>query len=151
MGRVGGLPGEPPTHDELLTKGASLTPMTPKRPPAGMVLPNAFGLLSMQSFRRTNSGLKRSNSGLKSAPVRTALNCSCILQLIAVSSLSCSSLHREKASDCTRTTCKCSSASARQCCGLWDSWDVGMRAKAASSCLRCVEMGFGRFCAVWGA
>ncbi|KAK9902754.1 hypothetical protein WJX75_004977 [Coccomyxa subellipsoidea] len=55
-----GTLGEP----EQLGPGRSLTPMTPKRPPAGMVMPNAFGLLSMQSFRRNNSGLGRSNSGL---------------------------------------------------------------------------------------
>ena len=36
----------------LASHQRSLTPMTPKRPPKGMVLPNAFGLLSMQSFKK---------------------------------------------------------------------------------------------------
>ncbi len=40
-----------PEDDRVLTPGRSLTPMTPKRPPKGLVLPNAFGLLSMQSFK----------------------------------------------------------------------------------------------------
>ena len=48
----------PPGDDRLpvLEHGRSLTPMTPKRPPKGMVLPNAFGLLSMQSFKKAGSG-----------------------------------------------------------------------------------------------
>ena len=53
-----GSAAAPPTDDGLpaLEHGRSLTPMTPKRPPKGLVLPNAFGLLSMQSFKKAGSG-----------------------------------------------------------------------------------------------
>lgn len=52
-----GSPAVPPPaeDDRVLTPGRSLTPMTPKRPPKGLVLPNAFGLLSMQSFKSQRS------------------------------------------------------------------------------------------------
>ncbi|BDA51135.1 probable serine/threonine-protein kinase STY8 at C-terminar half [Coccomyxa sp. Obi] len=49
--------------EQLLTTGKSLPPVSPKPPPAGMVLPNVFGLQSMLSFKRSNSGLNRSASG----------------------------------------------------------------------------------------
>ncbi len=41
--------------DNILTHGQSLPPVTPRPPPHGMVLPNAFGLMSMKSFKRSNS------------------------------------------------------------------------------------------------
>ena len=44
--------------------------MSPKPPPAGMVLPNVLGLQSMLSFGRSTSGkLDRSNSGRDRAQV----------------------------------------------------------------------------------
>jgi hypothetical protein len=49
-----GPPGGGEERQALASHGRSLTPMTPKRPPKGMVLPNAFGLLSMQSFKKAS-------------------------------------------------------------------------------------------------
>lgn len=40
---------------QMLTHGQSLPSVTPRPPPGGMVLPNAFGLMSMKSFTRSNS------------------------------------------------------------------------------------------------
>ena len=39
----------------MLSSGKSIPPMTPRPPPGGMVLPNAFGLMSMKSFKRSSS------------------------------------------------------------------------------------------------
>lgn len=43
-------------QEDVLDRGRSLTPMTPKRPPKGMVLPNAFGLLALQSWQAPREG-----------------------------------------------------------------------------------------------
>ena len=40
---------------EMFASGKSNPPVTPRPPPGGMVLPNAFGLMSMKSFKRSNS------------------------------------------------------------------------------------------------
>ncbi len=60
--------------DNILTHGQSLPPVTPRPPPHGMVLPNAFGLMSMKSFKRSNSS-KGPSSQVRSARRLSALIC----------------------------------------------------------------------------
>ncbi|CAK0785070.1 hypothetical protein CVIRNUC_008276 [Coccomyxa viridis] len=57
---------------EMLSSGKSIPPMTPRPPPGGMVLPNAFGLMSMKSFKRSSSskgaGAQDSANGKPATP-----------------------------------------------------------------------------------
>ena len=63
---VGAGTGSNGLSDNTLTHGASLPPMTPRPPPGGMVLPNAFGLMSMKSFKRSSSS-KGASAQVRSA------------------------------------------------------------------------------------
>lgn len=67
-----GVAGALSEQEQHLKTGQSLPPVSPKPPPAGMVMPNVFGLQSMLSFGRSASGrLDRSNSGRSRAQVST--------------------------------------------------------------------------------
>ena len=59
----------------MLSSGKSIPPMTPRPPPGGMVLPNAFGLMSMKSFKRSSSS--------KGAGTQVCLCCSIVSSSIS--------------------------------------------------------------------
>ena len=66
--------------------------MTPRPPPGGMVLPNAFGLMSMKSFKRSTS------SKGATAQVRLAMHCCCpVLQ--RCQRMLCEQQHKQAVSD----------------------------------------------------
>lgn len=73
---TGTVPGPEGDPEELLTKGRSIAPLSPKLPPAGMVLPNAFGLLSKQSFKRTPAAAAHRKAQVN---LESALRANCVL------------------------------------------------------------------------